>query len=63
MQRQGVNVVITLDGVHGVELDIEEEEDESIESWTQTVTQASDPCDHPLSHTCRQQWEVILLLM
>lgn len=53
MQRQGVDVVVSLDGVHGVELDVEEEEDESVQSRAQTVTQTSDPCDHPLNHTCR----------
>lgn len=53
MQRQGVDVEFSLDGVHGVELDVEEEEDESVQSWTQTITQTSDPCYHPLDHTCR----------
>lgn len=53
MQRQGVDVEVSLDGVHGVEFDVEEEEDESVQSWTQTITQPSDARYHPLDHTCR----------
>lgn len=34
-----------------VQLHVEQEEDEAVESRTQTVTQTSDTCDHPLSHT------------
>lgn len=62
VQRQGVNVEVSLDGVHSVELDVEEEEDKSVQSWTQTITQASDPCYHPLDHTCRDRRQVTLLL-
>lgn len=51
VQRQRVNAVISLNGVHGVQLHIKEKEDETIKSWTQTITQTSDPCDHPLDHT------------
>lgn len=60
LQRQGVDVEFSLDGVQGVELDVEEEEDESVQSWTQTITQTSDSCDHPLDHTCRGR-KVMLL--
>lgn len=55
MQRQRVDAIIPLDGVHGVELDVKEEEDESVESWTQTVAQTPDPCDHALNNACREK--------
>lgn len=60
MQRQRVDVIITLDGVHGVELNIKEEEDESIKSWAQTITQTSDSCNHPLDHTCKWRWQLVI---
>lgn len=53
MQRQGVNVEVSLDGVHGIELNVEEEEDKSVQSWTQAITETSDSCYHALDHTCR----------
>lgn len=34
------------------QLHIEEEEDEAVQSRTQTVAQPSDTCDHALGHTC-----------
>lgn len=52
MQRQRIDVEVPLDGVHGVELHVEEEEDKSVQSWTQTITQPSDARYHPLDHTC-----------
>lgn len=38
--------------LHIVQLHIEQEEDEAVESRTQTVAQPSDTCDHALGHTC-----------
>lgn len=38
--------------LHVVQLHVEQEEDEAVQSRTQTVTQASDTCDHALGHTC-----------
>ncbi len=37
--------------LHVVQLHVEEEEDEAVQSRTQTITQTSDTCDHPLGHT------------
>lgn len=37
--------------LHVSQLHVEEEEDEAVESWTQTVAQTSDTCDYPLNHT------------
>lgn len=58
VQRQGVYVEVSLDGIHGVELHIEQEEYKSVQSWTQPITQASDACYHPLDHTCRSWYWV-----
>lgn len=55
MQRQRVDVEVSLDGVHGVELHVEQKEDKSVESRAQAVAQASDACDHPLDDSCRPQ--------
>lgn len=64
MQRQGVNVEVSLDGVHGIELNVEEEEDKSVQSWTQAITETSDSCYHPLDHTCRggHRWLMLLII-
>lgn len=59
VQGQGVNVVFSLDGVHGVDVDVEEEEDEAVQSRPQTVTQTSDPRDHALDDTCRARGRVV----
>lgn len=37
--------------LHFVQLHVEQEEDEAVESRAQTIAQASDTCDHPLCHT------------
>lgn len=34
------------------ELHVEQVENKTIESGAQTITEASDPSDHPLHHTC-----------
>lgn len=57
VQWQGVDVVVSLDGVHGVKLDVEEKEDESVQSWAEAVTQTSDARDHPLHHACNRAEE------
>lgn len=51
VQRQGVDAEVSLDGLHRVQLHVEQEEDEPVQSRTQTVTQTPDPRDHPLDHT------------
>lgn len=45
--RKG-DVVVSLDRRKSAQLDIEKEEDEAVERWTQAVTQASDAGDHSL---------------
>lgn len=55
MQRQRVHVEVSLDGVHGVELHVEQEKDKSVQSRAQAVAQSSDACDHPLDDSCRPQ--------
>lgn len=42
------DVVVSLDRRKSAQLDIEKEEDEAVERWTQAVTQASDAGDHSL---------------
>lgn len=36
------------------QLHVEQVEDETIKSGAQTVTEAPNPSNHPLHHTCRQ---------
>lgn len=54
VQRQDVKV--SLDWVHGVELHVEEEEDESVERWAEAVTKPSDARYHPLDDACRSSY-------
>lgn len=55
VQRQRVDVEVSLDGLHGVELHVKQEKDESVESRAQTVTQPSDARYHPLDDACGSQ--------
>lgn len=50
VQRKDVEV--PLDGVHAVQLNVEEEEDKAVEGGAKAVAQPSDACYHPLHHTC-----------
>lgn len=37
------------------QLYVKQVEDKTVQSWTQTVTEASDSCDHSLDNTCRHR--------
>lgn len=55
VQRQRVDVELSLDGVHGVELHVEEKKDKSVQSRAQAITQSSDACYHALDDACGSQ--------
>lgn len=52
VQRQQA---LVLDGVQGVQVHVEQEEDEAVERRAQAVAQAPDARDHPLDHPWRTQ--------
>ena len=47
--RRETDVVVRL-----VEIDVEQVEDDAVESRSQPVAQPTDPCDHSLSHACKE---------